>query len=402
MATCTIIPSYFGGIAMNVEVRTGADGLAASYDKLLRGRRFGLLTNPTGINSRYRSTIDLCRELAGSDLAAFFACEHGLRGEKQAGVRFEDAIDPVYGLPVYSLYGTRRKPTAEMLAGLDAVVFDIQDLGIRFYTYLSTLVYTMQACAEQGVALIVLDRPNPLGGYRIEGGLLQDGFHSMVGAWPIPVATGLTIGEFARMVNAELPTACELHIVPLQGWKRQMEFPDTGLPWVMPSPNMPTMDTVRVYAGNCLFEGTNVSEGRGTTKPFEMVGAPWVRHEELCGVMNGLGLPGVHYHPVTFTPTFQKHAGELCNGVMTYVTDSSVFRSAESGLYLLHYIAQLHPDQLAWRGEEDGHTFLDILSGSDVVRRTIREPGSVQAILDSWEQDQAEWSKRREPYLLYE
>lgn len=387
---------------MNGEVRTGADGLAASYDKLLRGRRFGLLTNPTGIDSRYRSTIDLCRELAGADLAAFFACEHGLRGEKQAGVRFEDAIDPVYGLPVYSLYGTRRKPTAEMLAGLDAVVFDIQDLGIRFYTYLSTLVYTMQACAEQGVTLIVLDRPNPLGGFRIEGGLLQDGYFSMVGAWSMPVATGMTIGEFARMVNAELPKACELHVVPLQGWKRKMEFPDTGLPWVMPSPNMPTMDTVRVYAGNCLFEGTNVSEGRGTTKPFEMIGAPWIQHEELCGVMNGLGLPGVHYHPVTFTPTFQKHAGELCNGVMTYVTDSSVFRSAESGLYLLHSIAQLHPDQLAWRGEEDGHTFLDILSGSDVVRRTIREPGSVQAILDTWQKDQAEWSKRREPYLLYE
>jgi len=383
-------------------VKVGADQIQTIGAKRLSGKRFAVLTNPTGIDSSYRSTIDLCSQIEGARLTAFFACEHGLRNEKQAGVLFEDELDPKYGLPIYSLYGSNRRPTAEMLRGLDAVVFDIQDLGVRFYTYLTTLIYMMNACAAHKVELIVLDRPNPSGGNRIEGGLLQEGFFSMVGAWKMPVLTGMTIGEFAQLVNGQLDNPCELQIVPLQGWIRSMEYPDTGLPWVMPSPNMPTMDTVRVYGGHCLFEGTNVSEGRGTTKPFEMIGAPWIRHQELCEALNALNLPGVRFHPVTFTPSFKKYPGELCNGVMTYVTDREAYRSAETGLRLLYQVMKLHPDEFAWRGTEDGKPFMDILTGSDEVRLQLQNPGAVDRIVRQWEQDSKQWEETRKPFLLYE
>lgn len=383
-------------------VKVGADQLNTIGSKLLKGKRFGVLTNPTGIDSRFRSTIDLCKEIEGAELHAFFACEHGLRNEKQAGVLFEDELDSEYGIPVYSLYGTHRKPTAESLKGLDAVIFDIQDLGMRFYTYLTTLIYMMQACAEHGVELIVLDRPNPLGGRGIEGGLLRDDSFSMVGAWRMPVKTGMTIGEFARLVNGQTDKPCELKVIPLVGWKRSMEFSDTGQPWILPSPNMPTLDTVRVYAGNCIFEGTNLSEGRGTTRPFEFIGAPWLNHRLVCEVMNDLQLPGVHFHPVTFTPTFQKHSGQLCNGVFTYVTDMASFQSVDSGLNLLYQIMKLHPDDFEWRGNEDGKPFIDILTGSDEVRTRLAQPNSLENILSSWHADSKSWATTRKPYLLYE
>jgi uncharacterized protein YbbC (DUF1343 family) len=387
---------------LNKQVLVGADQLSTIGSKLLKGKRFAVLTNPTGIDSKFRSTLDLCKEIEGATLSACFACEHGLRNEKQAGVWFEDEIDPEYGIPVYSLYGSNRKPTEEMLRDIDAVVFDIQDLGIRFYTYLTTLVYMMQACAKYNVALIVLDRPNPLGGNRIEGGMLQEAFFSMVGAWKMPLMTGMTIGEFARLVNGQMDKACELQVVPLVGWNRSMEFPDTGLPWIMPSPNMPTMDTVRVYAGNCVYEGTNVSEGRGTTRPFEMVGAPWLQHRKLCDSMNEMKLPGVWFQPVTFSPTFKKHIGLLCNGIMTYVTDKTLYHSTESGLRLLHQIMLMHPDHFEYRGNEDGLPFIDILTGSDIVRTSLHEPNVLESIIAQWRRDCANWEQMRKPYLLYE
>lgn len=383
-------------------VQTGADQLGRLGSRLLGGKRFALLTNPTGIDSRFRSTIEICKDVEGGMLSAFYACEHGLRNERQAGVHFEDELDPEYGLPVYSLYGTNRKPTAESLKDLDAIVFDIQDLGVRFYTYLTTLVYVMEACAENRVQLLVLDRPNPLGGRRVEGGLLEDDCKSMVGAWKMPILSGMTIGEFARLVNGQMDNPCELEVVPLAGWNRSMEFRDTGLPWILPSPNMPTIATARVYGGNCLFEGTNLSEGRGTTKPFELIGAPWLDHRTLCSRMAERKLPGVHYHPVTFSPTFRKYAGELCNGVMTYVTDPESFRSVESGLTLLHQIADLHPEQFRWQGGEDGKLFIDILSGTAEVRQKLAGAEGLRSIVDSWSADSEQWREIRRPYLLYE
>ncbi|GGD72171.1 exo-beta-N-acetylmuramidase NamZ family protein [Paenibacillus nasutitermitis] len=385
-------------------VMTGADSLPEWGEKNLSGKRFGLLTNPTGIDSQYRSTISICAGLQNAELVALFACEHGIRGDKQAGVKFSDETDPETGLTVYSLYGEHRKPTAAMLEGLDTVVFDIQDLGVRFYTYLSTLVYVMQACAEHGKELIVLDRPNPLGGRRAAGGYLHEGFHSMVGAWKIPFATGLTIGEFASLVNDQMANPCTLQVVPLQNWKRGMEYTDTGLPWLLPSPNMPTMDTVRVYTGNCLFEGTNLSEGRGTTRPFEMIGAPWLRSQELCGRLNGLHLPGVYFHPVTFVPLSSKHKGDLCNGVMTFVTDKSIYEPIPASLHLIHQIMKLHPEEFEWLPpySPESPCFIDILSGSDKVRTTLHLPGGLDGILEEWEADRLHFEDIRTAYFLYD
>ncbi|MBB6672133.1 exo-beta-N-acetylmuramidase NamZ family protein [Cohnella nanjingensis] len=389
---------------MSINVRSGADKLTEVADQYLKGKTFGLLTNPTGIDSRYRSTIEICASLEQAELKALFGCEHGIRGDRQAGVKFEEETDPETGLTVHSLYGKHRAPTAEMLEGLDAIVFDIQDLGVRFYTYLSTLVYVMQACAEHGVEVIVLDRPNPLGGHGAEGGYLQEGFYSMVGAWRIPFSTGLTIGEFATFVQRRMEKPCELQVVRLEGWRRDMEYPDTGLPWILPSPNMPTIDTVRIYTGNCLFEGTNLSEGRGTTKPFEMFGAPWLRHRELCAEMNALKLPGVVFHPITFTPVISKHRGELCNGVMTFVTDKRAYEAAATGLRLIHRIMTLHPEDFRWVKPDDAESgwFIDVLSGSDRVRKTLHLEGALEAILADWQADSRDWETIRQSSLLYD
>ncbi|GAB6992256.1 exo-beta-N-acetylmuramidase NamZ family protein [Paenibacillus pini] len=389
---------------MNIKVKTGSDRFKEVATELLQGRTFGLLTNPTGVNSQFESTIKVCASLEGAKLTALFACEHGIRGERQAGVRFGDETDPDLGIPVYSLYGETKRPTEAMLTGLDAVVFDIQDLGVRFYTYLSTLVYMMEACAKFGVRVIVLDRPNPLGGLQWEGGLLQDGYQSMVGAWIMPARTGLTIGEFALLVRDQMETSCEVKVVRMEGWTRDMEYTDTKLPWLPPSPNMPSMDTVRIYAGHCLIEGTNLSEGRGTTKPFEQVGAPWLKAEETCNELNSLHLPGAWFHPVTFTPTFSKHQGDLCHGVMTFVTDRKVYQSAIAGLHLLSTIQKLHPEEFEWLPpfKEGLLCFIDSLTGSDKMRLTLHKDGGLNSILQDWEQTHQLWEEIRKPYLIYE
>ena len=248
---------------IKVNVRSGIDVLPDIKHEKITGRRLGVITNPTGLTSDFRSSIEVIAGLPGSELTALFACEHGLRGQLQAGKHVDDEVDPVFGVPVYSLYGSRRKPDADMLKNVDTVIFDVQDLGVRFYTYMTTLLYVMEACAEHGKSLLVLDRPNPLGGERCEGGFLKPGYESMVGGWHIPINTGMTIGEFARMANDMRGTGCDLDVIRLEGWTRGMEYTDTGLPWVLPSPNIPTMDTVRLYSGTCFFEGTNLSEGRG-------------------------------------------------------------------------------------------------------------------------------------------
>lgn len=385
------------------QVRSGADQLPEWAASHLNGKRIGLLTNPTGINREFVSTIDVCASIPSVTLAALYACEHGIRGERQAGVLFEDETDPRLGIPVISLYGKIKKPTPEMLEPIDVVLFDIQDLGVRFYTYMTTMLYMMEACAAAGKPFVVLDRPNPLGGEVVEGGLLVAGFESMVGSWTVPFRTGLTIGEFAMYVNDRQERRCDLHVVPLSGWSRDMEYPDTGLPWLMPSPNMPTMDTVRVYSGNCLFEGTNLSEGRGTTKPFEQIGAPWIDGDELSREVNALGLPGVHFHPVTFTPMFSKHQGALCNGVHTFVTDPEAYKPLESALHLLHTVIRLYGDKFEWIPpfKEGRKNFIDYLTGSDRVRTTLHEETGLKQLVQDWAAEADAWKQERAPYLLY-
>lgn len=388
---------------MRKKVTTGAEHLLEKEKEYVGGKRIGLLTNPTGRTGDLESVIDLCAGLESAQLTALFACEHGIRGEKQAGIKFEDERDEQYGIPVYSIYGERKKPTPEMLNGVDAVLFDIQDLGVRFYTYLSTLIYAMEACAENGKEFIVLDRPNPLGGEGCEGGLLQEGFKSMVGAWEMPIRTGLTIGEFALLVNDRMKQSCQLKVVPMRNWERHMDYADTGLPWILPSPNIPTLDTARVYPGTCFFEGTKLSEGRGTTRPFEQIGAPWLDGQKLAQALEARKLPGVRFCPVYFTPTFSKHQGELCGGVHLFVTDKNSFRAVETGLHMLREVMGLYPDQFEWIPPwvEGGRQFIDLLTGSPEVRTRLHEPGGLEEIMSRWNEEAAEWSRSRKPYLLY-
>jgi uncharacterized protein YbbC (DUF1343 family) len=386
------------------KVRTGADQLDEAAKTVFAGARVGLVTCAAALNSRFQSTVDGCAEMKDAQLVALFACEHGIRGERQAGVLFGDETDPRLGIPVFSLYGDTKKPTEAMLEHVDVVLFDIQDIGVRFFTYLATLAYVMEACALSGKTLIILDRPNPFGGFCCEGGKLVPGFESFVGIAPIPFRTGMTIGEFAVYMNDRLERKCDLKVVRLQGWRRSMEFDETGLPWVMTSPNTPTLDSCRVYPGTCMFEGTNLSEGRGTTRPFEMIGAPWLDGELLAREMNGLRLPGVHFQPVYFTPAFSKHQGQFCSGVQLYVTDKRTFRSVETGLRLVHQASKLAPDQFAWIApfKEGRKHFIDYLTGSDLVRTKVRDAVETERIVELWSKDADDWRREREPYLLYD
>lgn len=290
-----------------------------------------------------------------------------------------------------------------MLDTVDAVLFDIQDVGVRFYTYLSTLQYLLEACAAAEKPLIVLDRPNPLGGGAGEGGLLEPGYESFVGAARLPIRTGLTIGETAVYMNSLLERRCELRVVSMRGWTRETAYADTGLPWMLPSPNMPSLETVRAYAGTCLFEGTNVSEGRGTTRPFEIIGAPWIDAQRLAQELNGRRLPGVHAHPWHFTPMFSKHQGELCGGVRLFVTEPETFKSVQTGLHLLDCVQKLYPDEFAWLPpyREGGRPFIDLLTGGDLVRTTLGELDGLERIIGMWQEQEEAWLNIRRPYLLY-
>ncbi|MNI37408.1 hypothetical protein D3C73_914970 [compost metagenome] len=369
----------------------------------MASRRLGLVTNPTGITADFRTAAEVIGSLGHSQLTALFACEHGINGQHQAGVKFADEIDASLGIPVYSLYGQHKKPTADMLDNVDTVIFDIQDLGVRFYTYISTLLYVMEACAEQGKSLLVLDRPAPLGGAGCEGGLLQEGYESMVGAWSMPIRTGMTLGELALMINDRKGLGCDLAVIPMGGWSREMEFTDTGLPWMLPSPNVPGIDTVRVYSGTCFLEGTNLSEGRGTTRPFEWIGAPWVDGARLAEAMAKHRLPGVHFHPVYATPAFSKHQGELCGGVRLFVTAPQAYQSVRTGLALLHTVQALYPEQFQWLAppRPGGRYFIDLLTGGEEVRRRIDTIEGMHEITAQWQEESRLWLSLRRSYLLY-
>lgn len=389
---------------MSIRTRSGVEVLGEQQNHIhLTGRRLGLITNPTGITSGFRSSVEVVAGLRHSRLTALFACEHGLRGQLQAGKHVADETDPQYGVPVFSLYGPRRKPDGSMLEHVDTLVFDIQDLGVRFYTYLTTLLYVMEACAEHGRSLVILDRPNPLGGIRCEGGLLQPGFESMVGGWRMPITTGMTIAEFALMANDLRGLGCDLDVVRLENWSREMDYEATGLPWIMPSPNIPTLDTVRLYSGTCFFEATNVSEGRGTTRPFEWIGAPWIDGSKLAKEFHTLGLPGVYAHPTVMTPTCSKHQGEVCGGVMMFVMDPASFRVVETGLALLHTVIRLYPDHFQWLSPPAGQSryFIDLLTGGEEVRLFVHGRTGLRLILEKWAEEARHWESMRAPYLLY-
>ncbi len=366
---------------------------------LLRGRRIGLVTNPTGVDRALRSDIDLLARHPELQLVALFGPEHGVRGDAQAGEHVAAARDRATGLPVHSLYGEQREPTDTMLRGIDVLVFDIQDVGARPYTYPYTLAGVLRAAKRAGIPVVVPDRPNPIGGTQVEGPVLEPAYASFVGMFPIPLRHGMTLGELARLFNEAFGIGAELHVVPMRGWRRGDAEPGRALPWVPPSPNMPTPDTALVYPGMVLLEGTNLSEGRGTTRPFETIGAPYIDADALAARMNALALPGVRFRPVHFTPTFSKHAGVACAGVQLHVTDRGAFRPVRTALSLLATIRQLHPEQFAFLEGEP--PFFDKLAGNDWVRRALLRGETPQAIEQRWQPALRRFEALRRRYLLY-
>ena len=381
-------------------VRTGLERLLDDGLPAIDGRQVGLVTNQTGIDTRLCSSIDLLAASGRVRLSALFGPEHGVRGTAQAGVHVGEAIDARTGLPVHSLYGETRKPTPAMLDGLEALVFDLQDVGVRFATYISTLWLVQEAAAEAGLPVVILDRPNPLTGERVEGNLVETEFASFVGIHPLPIRHGLTVGELGRLFAAERGWPRPL-VVPMLGWRRSDWFDQTGLPWVLPSPNLPMLESVTLYPGTCLVEGTNVSEGRGTTRPFELVGAPWIDPFRLARDLAARGLQGVAFRAAWFTPAFSNYAGAVCGGVQIHVLDRTALRPVAVGVHLLHALKRHAPDDFAWRESANGTYFLDRLLGSDRPRRNLDAGASAEELLLGWETQASGFEERARPYRMY-
>jgi uncharacterized protein YbbC (DUF1343 family) len=386
-----------------LDVRLGSDVLLAS--RRLDGQRIGIVCNHASVDRGFQHIVD---RLALEDkvaLGAIFGPQHGFRSDVQDNmIETPHGEDAARRVPVYSLYSETREPTAEMLRGLDALVIDLQDIGARIYTYIYTMANCLRAAAKHHVPLIVCDRPNPIGG-AVEGARLVPGYESFVGQFPIPMRHGMTIGELARLFNEAYGIGASLTVVPMEGWRREQYFDATALPWVMPSPNMPTLDTAIVYPGTVLFEGTMLSEGRGTTRPFELVAAPWIDAERFAAAMNALELPGAYFRPAVFEPTFQKHAKQTCGGCQIHVLDRETFLPVLTGVALIATFRRLDPVRFAWRQPpyeyEKEKLPIDILAGSDVLRRQVEAGASHLDIAASWRDDQAAFAAQRAPFLLY-
>ncbi|MCA3691925.1 MAG: DUF1343 domain-containing protein [Aquidulcibacter sp.] len=377
----------------------GLEVLLGPKRALLAGKRVGLITNPTGVTRGLESAVDLMAQATDFKLAALFGPEHGVRGDAQAGAAVADHLDARTGLAAYSLYGATRKPTPAMLAGLDVLVFDIQDIGARYYTYPWTLGLVMQAAREAGIGVIVADRPNPIGGDKVEGPVLDPALASFVGAYPIPVRHGLTMGELALMMNKDFAIGCDLTVVTCTTWRRGKDFSQTGLPWVPPSPNMPTLDTAFLYPGTCLIEGTNLSEGRGTAKPFELIGAPFIDAPALAERLNQRKLAGVHFRPAYFTPTFSKHQGQLCAGVQIHLLDRASMAPVDVGLTLLLEVASLYGQDFSFL--PGNPPFFDRLAGLSWLRDAIVAGESLESIHARWQPELEAFKRKRLDWLLY-
>ncbi|MBK8482733.1 MAG: DUF1343 domain-containing protein [Proteobacteria bacterium] len=395
-------------MSARVVVQTGLDRLVGARSSLVRGRRVGLLCHPAAVDQRLRHCSDCLLE-AGARLVALFAPEHGIDGAAQDMVGVGSTQHPRLAVPVYSVYGNTLAtlaPRPEWLRDLDLLVVDLQDIGSRYYTFAWTMVLAMRACAATRTPLLVLDRPNPLGGAVVEGPSIAPGFASFVGLHPLPVRHGLTLGELARLTRAELQLDVELEVLPLDGWRRTQRFAATGLPWVLPSPNMPTPETALVYPGACLLEGTNVSEGRGTTRPFELVGAPWIDGYRLAADLTRLALPGALWRPLGFVPSFHKHAQQLCGGVQLHVSDPESFAALRTGVALLLALWQQRPGACAWRTEPyefvDDRPAIDLLAGGEWLRRGVSAGATLDQLTADWAEAERDFLRRRQPYLLYD
>ncbi len=387
-------------------MRTGLDVLTARLSRLLRGRRVGLLCHPASVTASLEHASVAIARLPGVRLASLFAPEHGLLGAAQDHAHVGSTRDPVTGRPVWSLYGARLAPEPRMLRGLDMLVIDLQDVGARYYTFAWTMVLALAACARAGLPAVVLDRPNPLGGIALEGNWPDPRFASFVGLHPLPVRHAMTVGELAAYHNATQALGADLTVVPMLGWRRDMTWEEAGCPWVAPSPNMPTPDTARVYPGGCLIEGTNLSEGRGTTRPFELVGAPYLDGARLARALDRRRLPGVRWRPVAFLPTFHKHAGRVCQGVQVHVTDRRRFKPVLSYLALIAEARRQAPRSFRWK--RPPYEFvrdklpIDLLCGGPAIRQALERGTPLARLEASWRPDLTRFARARRPYLRYE
>ena len=391
-------------IIRSVPVSLGSERLLASA--ALKGARVGVVCNPASVDHGFTHITDRLAAQPGVTVAAIFGPQHGFRSDVQ-----ENMIETGHGsdirrrVPVYSLYSETRQPTAEMTRGHDVLVIDLQDVGTRIYTYIYTMAYCLTAAKRDGLKVIVCDRPNPIGGTQVEGPMLVPGFESFVGLYAIPMRHGMTIGELARLFNEHFAIGADLEVVAMDGWTREMYHDDSGAPWVMPSPNMPTLDSAIVYPGTVLFEGTNVSEGRGTTRPFELIGAPWIADERFADALNARGIPGVHFRPAIFEPTFHKHARTTCGGVQIHVTDRQTFQPVLTGVLLVQAFRACNLERFAWREPPYEYEYetlpFDILAGTDDTRTRIEAGVPAEVIARSWEPDVETFTRLRERFLLY-
>ena len=397
----SIVPAFAqndtSGFKLGVEV------LLTEQKDLIKGKRVGLITNPTGVDQNLNHIVDLLHEDEEIDLVALYGPEHGVRGDAQAGSQVESYVDEQTGITVHSLYGATKKPTPEMLEGVDVLIFDIQDVGARFYTYIYTMAYAMQAAQENGIEIIVLDRPNPLGGDKVSGPVLEEKYSSFVGMYPIPVIHGMTVGELANYFNTEFDINAKLTVVPMKNWNRNMLYDDTGLELVLPSPNMPTTKTIQVYPGAGFFEGTNMSEGRGTTKPFELIGAPFVNAYDFAKAMNEKELPGVRFRAASFTPTMSKHKGELSHGVQIHVTNSDIYDPLRVGLEMIIKLNEMYPEDFIFTPNWNNTSyFFDTLMGNSWVREAILEGKSYDEIEAMWSDGLSAFRENRKQHLIYD
>ncbi|MGA2261890.1 MAG: DUF1343 domain-containing protein [Acidobacteriota bacterium] len=375
--------------------------------QLLADARVGAVVHPASVLPNLRHTADALLAEKGFRLVSLFGPQHGARGEKQDNM-VESAfhLDPDTHLPVHSLYGETRWPIEAMMSDLDILVFDLQDVGTRVYTFIHTMAYCMVACARYRKSMVVLDRPNPINGDQVEGNLLNPKFSSFVGLYPLPMRHGLTVGELALLLNSEFGIGCDLIVVPMRGWHRGQWFDETGLPWVMPSPNLPTLESATVYPGMVLIEGTLLSEGRGTTRPFEFVGAPYINARSLADCLNGLHLPGVVFRPAFFEPTFQKYAKMMCGGVQLHVQDRDIFEPFLTGIAVISSIKSLYPESFQWRQPpyeyESQKMPIEILCGGDSIPRMMDAGNPLKEIRQSWQEDVDYFLTQRRAYLLYD
>ena len=382
----------------------GSERLLAS--PRLNGLRVGVLANPASIDHSYVHIVDQLSRSTKCTLAAIFGPQHGYQSNLQDNmIETQHEKDERRDVPIFSLYSETREPTPEMLSLIDVLVIDLQDVGARIYTFIYTMANCLRAAARAGIPVIVCDRPNPIGGIEVEGMTLEPGYESFVGQFRMPMRHGMTVAELAGLFNEHHGIGAELELVPMQGWSREMYFDATDVPWIMPSPNMPTLETAVVYPGTVLLEGTMLSEGRGTTRPFELIGAPWLDGEALADALNGAGVQGAHFRAVNFEPTFQKHARLACGGCQIHVTDRAAFAPVKAGVAIIRECYGEAPEAFAWRDPpyeyEHDKMPIDILAGSPALRQQIEKQVPLDDIVASWRAGVAEFAEIRESYLLY-